>query len=98
MDSEIFGHDTVSVTNSSTLLTRAAAAPNGHVADFAIITIEDADLRFWLDGTAPTASVGHLAPSGSTLRLESAAEVAGFRGIRTAGSNATLYVSYGRKV
>lgn len=60
----------------------------------ATITIEDADIRFRLDGTAPTALIGHYAKPGDIIELESPDELQRFSAIRTGGTSAVLRVTY----
>ena len=84
------------VTVSTTALALTADAADG--ADQAFITTEVATVRFRLDSVAPTATAGHVLESGSTLFLKGRAEIDGFRTIRRDGADATLQVSYGRRV
>jgi hypothetical protein len=60
----------------------------------ALITVDTADIRYRLDGEAPTATSGHLVKSGETLTLQSAADIANFKAIRTTTTSAVLSVSY----
>ena len=63
-------------------------------ADVAEVTLDGADIRFRLDGTAPTASVGHLLRDGDVLTIRNQTDIANFSAIRNAGANATISVSY----
>lgn len=58
--------------------------------------LETAQIRYTLDGTAPTTTVGWLLEIGETLELESRAELEGFKAIRTGGTSGTLEVEYWR--
>ena len=60
----------------------------------AVCTLETAQIRFTLDGTAPTSSAGKLLEVGQTLTLESREELTGFLGIRTGGSSGVLDIEY----
>ena len=62
--------------------------------NYAFITVETAAIRFRLDGTAPTASVGHPAEAGSTITLNGD-EVPKFRAIRRDGVDSSLSISTG---
>lgn len=62
----------------------------------ALITVDTADIRYRLDGEAPTSTSGHLVKSGETLTLQSAADIANFKAIRTATTSAVLSVSYSK--
>ncbi len=84
-------HETLTVGASSVPLTASVYAALFAV-NSATITIESANIRFWIDGTAPTASVGHLANSGDVVKL-SGQDIKNFNAIATSGT-ATLYVTY----
>src|SRR5689334_9772251 len=62
---------------------------------YAVITVDTADIRFTVDGTAPTATTGHLLSPDDVLKLYSAEDIAAFRAIRTGSTNAVLQCSYG---
>ena len=64
--------------------------------NYALVTCETASVRFRLDGTAPTSSVGHVLDPGDALVLEGD-EVRNFLAIRKDGADATLRVSVGNK-
>lgn len=83
-----------SVTVSTTAVTLTAATYTN--CDNALITVETDQVRFRLDGVAPTSSVGHVLDAGDTLILDSADQIVGARFIRSGGSDATLRVSYGQ--
>lgn len=84
-----------SVTVSSTAIGITGTLTDNQ-ENMALITLETAAIRFWLDGTAPTSSVGHILDPGDVLRLEDG-ELLGFKAIRKDGTNATLRVSVGVK-
>ena len=56
--------------------------------------LETAQIRFTLDGTAPTTAVGTLLEVGETLALENRGELTGFRAIRTGATSGVLSVEY----
>lgn len=60
----------------------------------AFVTLETAQIRFTIDGTAPTTSVGHLLESGQTLDLKNTDEIRNFRAIRTGSVSGGLKVTY----
>lgn len=84
--------ESVSVTDTATSLTAATVAQYTH----ALITCETAVVRFRLDGTNPTASVGHELAVGDSLALDSNDQLLNARFIRRDGVSATLRCSYGR--
>lgn len=65
-------------------------------ATHATLRLETAQIRFRVDGGAPTTAVGTLLEIGETLELSGAATIAAFRAIRTGGSSGSLSVTYGR--
>ena len=96
MPLQVFGYESVTVSTTSVALTSTTygnAAANTF-ANYAMIQVETYPVRFRLDGTAPTASVGHLLNPGDLLELESESEIRGFHAISSTGSSATLRVHY----
>jgi len=84
--------ESLTVAGTAVGLTAATYAEN----DVALITVDDAAVRFRLDGTAPTATVGHVLEPGDVLVLDSPDQLTKVRFIRRDGVSATLRVSYGR--
>lgn len=82
------GKETLSVGGSAVPF---AAAPTG--ATKAVITTETADVRYWIDGSTPTTTVGHLIKAGGGINLDSAGQIANFKAIAVSGS-AVLQISY----
>ncbi len=68
----------------------------GHAANrYAFITCETAQVRFTIDGTAaPTTTVGHLLNPGDILKLDSNADIAAFRAIRTGATSGVLKATF----
>jgi hypothetical protein len=60
----------------------------------AFMTLETAQIRYTVDGTAPTVAVGHLLNVGETLKLDSAEDIAAFRGFRTGAVSGSLRCTY----
>ena len=86
--------DFESLTISSTAVAITAGNIDQHHDD-ALITVEVAAVRFRIDGTAPTATVGHILEVGDVLELRGMGEIGKFQAIRRDGSDATLRVSTG---
>jgi len=84
--------ETLTVSSAAVGITAAELAGQ---PDYAFITVEGAAIRFWVDGTDPTATVGHPAENGGTIELFGD-ELVKFRAIRRDGVNATLSISLGR--
>lgn len=86
----VHAYESVTVAGTSTALTAATYT----VASGAMITCETATVRFRLDGTAPTATVGHELHPGDVLHLSSNDEVTRARFIRRDSTSATLRATY----
>jgi len=86
-----YAFETVTVADSSIGLTAATFDQQR----FALITLETAPVRFRLDGSAPTSTVGHLLEVGDILELDSNEQLVAVRFIRTTGVSGSISVSYG---
>lgn len=75
------------LTISSSSVTLSVPATATHC----LITCETADVRFWLDGTAPTSSAGHLMVSGQSMEIPCTTAP---KFIRVTSTDAILQVSY----
>ncbi len=60
----------------------------------AIITCEDAQVRFRTDGTSPTASEGHILNEEDTLILDSNEDILAFEAIRTGATSGVLKATF----
>jgi len=89
-----FAYESITVSNTAVGFTPSVYNPTGHKAQVAFVTCEDASIRFRIDGTAPTASEGHLLNSGDSTTIEGYENIKNFKAIRTGASNATLRVTY----
>ena len=58
------------------------------------MTLETGQIRWTIDGTAPTTTVGHLLEIGQTLTFNSRQQCRGFRAIRTGTTSGALKVTY----
>lgn len=88
--SEAFEQLTIDATVGGIALTSVTYG----TARYAEISIDDADIRFTVDGTPPTATLGHLVGPGDIVRLDSNEDIAAFRAIRAGGTSAKINVSY----
>jgi hypothetical protein len=86
--------DFESLTISTGAVSISAGIIDQHPDD-ALITVEAAAVRFRVDGTAPTATVGHILEVGDVLELRGMGELGNFQAIRKDGADATLRVSTG---
>lgn len=92
-----FDSESLTVAATSVGFTAATYAPSGEPpAQKAVFYIETAQIRYWTDGSAPTASVGIIGEVGDLIELEGSSDVAGFRGIRTGGTSGVLRTIFER--
>ncbi len=89
----IGGNATLVVGATATGLTGIPEA-----ATSAVMTVEAAPVRFWINGGTPTGASGHLLEPGAVLSLPNRQQVLGFRAVRSSGTDATLQVSYGQRL
>src|SRR3990167_10304574 len=59
----------------------------------ALITCEDAQIRYTTDGTTPTTTVGHLLEAGQSIEVIGYADIDAFQAIRTGGTDGVLKVT-----
>jgi|GEM_PF-1048132 len=85
-----FDYESVTVTNTAIGLTAATYLD----ATRAEMTLENAQIRIRDDGVNPTSSEGHPVEVGDIISLTSAAQIAGFKAIRTGSTNGVLKVTY----
>ena len=79
-----------SLTVSSTAVTLTVPG----AAKFAKVQVQDQDVRFWRDGTTPTATSGERRPAGAQFWLTSKHELDNFKAIREDSTDSILAVSY----
>lgn len=62
----------------------------------AVLTLETAQVRMTMDGTAASASVGHLMNPDDVITLDGTKQIANFRAFRTGGVSGVVQVTYFR--
>jgi len=82
-------YESLTVSSTAVALTEAKA----QLAQEAIVSVETDQVRYRLDGTAPTSSEGHLLEAGDYLVLRGYGQVNSFQAIRVT-TDATLRVTY----
>ena len=87
-ETPLSGFQQLTVAASSVSLTVPSGAITGHCR------LETAQIRFTLDGTTPTTTIGTLLEVGETLLLENRGELTGLKAIRTGGTSGLLNVEY----
>ena len=93
-----FAYESLSVTSGAAVgCTSATYAPASGAppASRAYVTVENAQIRFRTDGTAPTTTEGHIVNPGTALELLGIGNIIGFKAIATSAT-ATLKVTYER--
>ena len=88
---------TIDATAGGIALTQPTQAATLPLAQAALVTVETAQIRFTVDATAPTSTVGHILNIADRLLLEGQQEIRAFRAIRTGGSSGAVSVTYYRK-
>ncbi len=86
-------HESVSVTDTATGITTTAL--NNMLPAAALITVETAAIRFCVDGTTASATVGHAAEPGALIELHDRGEVTKFSARRRDATSATIKVTPG---
>ena len=83
------------VIQLSTAKIRPSTGPYARMlARAAMISSESGDLRFRIDGGAPTAEDGHYLVSGDSLVLSGSQALQKFQAVRAGEASATLRVTY----
>jgi len=85
-----FNHEIIEVTDSVINLTPEKYSD----AEYAFMTLEIAQIRYWDDGSNPTSSEGHEVNIGDIVTLNSPAQIADFKATRTSDTSGKLMVSY----
>lgn len=81
----------LTVSNVAVGLTVPAVTPK---PTWAFVTVESNSIRFWVDGSTPTTTEGHLAEAGDTIRLEGVDEIRKFLAIRVS-ADAVIQATFG---
>ena len=85
---------TIDATSGGIALTLPTGTHPGHM----LLTVEVAPMRWWADGTAPTASNGHLMQPGDFIDWMAEGNyksvIQRWRGIREGSNSATVQISY----
>jgi len=93
---KVYDMETLTVAGTAVAFTAAKlAVASKEKAIRAWVTVAGADVRYRVDGTAPTAAVGHAVENGGTIEIEGQTNLERFRIIAQSGT-ATVTVSYSR--
>lgn len=85
---------TVSTTAIGCTGTYVVHSTTGLQAQGLFLTLETEPIRFCIDGTTATTSVGHLLSAGQTLTLTSPNDIKNLSMYRDGGSDGTAHVTY----
>ena len=99
-----FAREKLTVSTTALALTEATYAATSTLvndrvtAKEALITTEDAPIRFTLDGTTPVdgTDVGHVLATGGSMTLYGLSNIRQFRAVRSGGTDAVVNVTYFR--
>lgn len=98
---QYLGFEQVTVAATSIGITATVLQPNGAntqpQATVGSCRVETAQIRYRVDGTAPTAAVGTLAEIGDTIALSGADVLRSFRAIRTGAVSAVIDCTVGMR-
>jgi hypothetical protein len=90
-----YAFESITVSTVAIGGTSATYAPEPSTAPtMAIVSVESNPIRFRIDGTNPTSSVGHAAVDTNYIQLCGTKDVTSFRAIRSGASDATIRVTY----
>ena len=90
-----FAYESITVGATAVSLTAATYTDSdSQKAKRAIITTEAASFRYRYDGTAPTASEGHLVTQQSVIIIVGSDNISNFQAIRTGATSAVIKVTY----
>ena len=87
---------TIDDTTGGIGFTTASITVGKHQSTKVVATAETAQMRFTIDGTAPTSTAGHLLEIGDVLTVEGPSDVLNFKAIRTGSTSGALYCTYFR--
>jgi len=93
--SSSYAHETITVSNTALGFTSNLINQGAGQATFALVTVAVDNVRFWSDGTAPTATVGHIVVAGTPVSVCGFDNIKNFKMIRVT-TDATVSVSYFR--
>ncbi len=88
-----FDFETITVAATAIGFTALKLAADPKIKQ-AILTLETASIRYRIDGTNPTSSVGHLMQAKSSLVLEGFSQLNNFKAIRTGGTSGSFSVTF----
>jgi hypothetical protein len=95
-----YATETLTVTNAVQVLTPSIYAPNQATpggAEVAFVTNYGAAIRYYYDGSTPSASVGHVLPDGGIITLTGQNQLQSFKAFRLSAVDSVLTITYERE-
>jgi hypothetical protein len=92
---EPYAEERLTISSTATPLTPTVYKPPQGQAAMAVLTTEQADMRYFLTQT-PTPTVGHVLRAGSAFTICGPQSIQLFKAIRTAGTDVIVSVTYYR--
>jgi len=93
---EAFAYEAITVSGTPIGFTRSVVVPTDSLPGAAaMFSVETATVRFRVDGSDPSSSVGHLLAIGDVITVYGVNNLINFRGVKV-GSDASLLVTYMR--
>jgi len=90
-----YAHESITVTDTAIGFTAATMKPpSGERPDKVVFVVETAQIRYTLDGTAPTSALGLLGEIGDIVIIEGEANANAFQAIRTGATSAVIQPHY----
>lgn len=91
---ETFNFEQITVSTTVVSLTTTKYLTDGEYAKRAIITVEDAQIRYRTDGGNPSSSVGHILNRNDVLTILGTSNIKNFKAIKTGVTDGKISVSY----
>ena len=90
-----YNYESITVADTAIGFTDSAINRGDGIRPYrAVFVVETAQLRFRVDGTAPTSSEGTLAEVGDIVTITGEHDVEAFKAIRTTGTSAVIKPHY----
>ena len=94
-DKAATSYEAITVADTAIGFTATKIKPtNATAVQGVFCSLETAQIRFTLDGTTPTSTIGHLLGVGQTLTISHAGDIENFRAIRTGSTSGSLRCTY----
>jgi hypothetical protein len=90
-----YNTESITVSNTAIGFTDATINPQRSIKPYkAVFVIETAQIRFTVDGSTPTTTVGFLAEIGDIVTINGEHDIEKFKAIRTGSTDATIQPIY----